>query len=524
MSRGRNPRLKRSNIETEYTEEMIREIAKCAADPIYFIENYVYIKHPVKGRVKFNLYEYQKEMIRIYQSERFAISCLPRQSGKTETTSAYFLWFAIFHEDKTILIASNKSDNAKEIISKVSYAYEELPDWLKPGIDESDWNKFSIKFETRSRIMATTTSADTGRGLSISILYCDEFAFVPLEIQQSFYTSIYPVISTGGKMFITSTPNGDIDLFAQLWRGALSGTNGYRSLSIKWSDVPGRDETFKEQTIAAFDIKRWLQEYECEFISSDRTLIDSMILQQIEAENEKLGVEPVFEINGQVFWKRIQKNSTYVVGVDVSEGLGEDYSVIEVFEFPSMVQVSEYRTNETSPVNLYGDIKNLLRYLDIYGGEIYWSLENNGIGQSIIALYEADENPPEAYFVSESGKDKKGFFTSGKSKPKSCLMLKEMVMSRSIKIASPTLLSELKSFVRRGGSYGAQKGATDDCVAATLIVLRIVEEMAAYDDGAYHKLYTTGLEKIEETSAEFWDEHDESTNDEEDDALPFIVI
>lgn len=525
MARNKNPRLKRANEQIEYTQEMIREIARCASDPIYFIENYVYIKHPVRGKTKFKLYQYQKDMIKLYEEERLVISCLPRQSGKTETTSAYFLWYAIFKEDKTILIASNKADNAKEIIGKVAYAYEELPDWIKPGISDN-WNKFSLQFETRSRIMAVTTSADTGRGLSISILYCDEFAFVPAEIQQQFYTSIFPVISTGGRMFITSTPNGDINLFAQLWRGAVNNINGYKSHSIKWMDVPGRNDSFKEKTIAAFGERKWLQEYECMFISSEHTLIDTFIINQIEEENKKFIINELFAINKQPFWKRVNRTSTYIVAADLSEGKGDDYSVIEVFEFPSMEQISEYRTNDTSQVELYSHLKNLLRYLEIYGGDIYFSVENNGLGQGIISLYEADENPPEkAYFVSESGKDKKGFFTSSKSKPKSCLLLKEMVSNRSIKIVSNQLLTELKSYIRKGGSYEAQVGATDDCIAATLIALRIMEEMASFDDNAYHKLYTSGLEKIEkmQETKEQWDEFGEEC-DEEYIPLPFIII
>lgn len=508
MSRSKNPRLKRSNVEIEYDLKMIQELERCKNDPIYFIENYVYIKG-MKGKALFKLFDYQKEMIKNYMTHSRNIVLASRQVGKTETSAAYILWFAIFHEEKTILIASNKSDNAKEIIGKVVYAYEELPDWIKPGIDENTWNKFSLQFENRSRIMAATTAVDTGRGLSIDLLYVDELAFVKAHIQDQFFTSILPTLASrvDGKMIISSTPNGDNNLFATLWRAAEAKIkDAFFATFVPWYSVPGRDEKYKAKMIAQFGERKWRQEFECEFLSADHTLIDTMILNQIEAENEKAGVEIKFKIGEQDFYKEISRTQSYIVGVDLSEGGGTDYSVVQVFEFPSLEQVAEYRTNSTSPAELYGHIKNVLRYLEHYAKDLYFSVENNGLGQAIVALYEVDEHPPEkAYFISESGKDKIGIFTSGKSKIKSCLLLKEMIIKRTMKIFSKTMISELKSYVRKAGSYQAQTGSTDDCIAATLIVLRIVEELASFDDNAYHKLYTAGLQEIEKMeSNEEW--------------------
>lgn len=502
MARSKNSRLKKANTQTEFTPELVQELLRCVNDPIYFIERYVYIRG-VDGKALFKMYEYQKDIIRAYLNNSHTIILASRQVGKTETSAAFILWFAIFHPDKFVLIASNKSDNAKEIIGKIVYAYEELPDWLKPGIDESSWNKFSIAFENKSRVLAATTAEDTGRGLAIDLLYVDELAFVKAHIQDTFYASIFPVLSSrvDGKMIISSTPNGDVNLFAELWRGAENDTNGFKSVRVPWYSTPGRTEEFKAKTIKKLGERKWLQEYECHFLSSDHTLIDTYVVNQIEERNKKDNIQFEFKIAEQGFWKKINKKSTYIVGVDVSQGLGQDYSVIEVFEFPSLEQVMEYRTNEDSPAQLYKYLKNILIYLDHYGGDVFFSVENNGLGQAIIAVYEADERAPNAMFISEKGKEKGrskvGFNTSGQSKPKSCLILKEMITRNSIKIYSEILLRELKSFVRKSGSYEAQTGATDDCIMATLIVLRILEEISSFDENAYQKLYTNGLEEIE---------------------------
>jgi hypothetical protein len=261
----RNPRLKKAGSISEYTPEMINELRKCKADPAYFARNYVMIKHAKRGKIKFNLYDYQVEMLRMYQDNRYNIILSARQTGKTETTCAYLLWFAIFHSDKTILVVSNKASNAKEMIGKIQYAYEELPEWLKPGIDDASWNKHECAFDNKSRIIAQSTSSDSGRGLSISLLYCDEFAFVRPHIQAEFWDSVSPTLATGGSCIISSTPNGDSNLFAELWRKAKlgAGDNVFKHKHVAWDAPPGRNDTFKRQQIAILGERKWRQEYEC---------------------------------------------------------------------------------------------------------------------------------------------------------------------------------------------------------------------------------------------------------------------
>jgi hypothetical protein len=517
MARGKNKNLKSPNQEMEYTHEQVEELKKCSQDPVYFIENYVRIQHPKKGDVPFKLYRYQKNMVRAYQENRYTVVLSARQTGKSVTSAAYLLWFAMFHFDKTILIASNKNANAMEMILRIRFAYENLPFWLKPGVKDDGWNKHEIGFDNNSRIVSTATSEDSGRGMAISLLFLDEFAFVKSSIQDEFWTSIAPTLSTGGSCIMTSTPNGDMNIYAQVWRGAIMGTNGYHPIHVKWDEPPGRDAKFKEEEIGRIGERRWQQEYECVFLSSDALLIDSLFLTTISPSIES--IVPKKTVNDVVLYEDIKPMTTYLVGVDPSTGNGEDYSVITVFEFPSMKQVGEYRSNTMSTNDLYGVLKNILKYMETKGASIYFSIENNGVGAGLIALYEADEEPLQiAEFISEVGKDKLGFTTTAKTKMRACVNLKEMLEKGNMEVRSKILLSELKSYVRHRGAYAAQPGATDDCISATLIVLRLIEEISSYEQAAFDKLYSGDFEEWDESD---WDGYDEGY-DEEDEGMPMI--
>lgn len=510
MARVKNPNVKKANQQHEYTPEQVRELELCAADPIYFINKYVKIQHPVLGAVNFDLHPYQEKIIRAFQGHRDCILLASRQVGKSTCASAYILWFAIFHFDKTILIASNKNKTAMEMISRIRFAYLNLPIWLKPGIKDDGWNKHNIYFDNESRIESTATSATSGVGMSISLLYLDEFAKVNPNIQEEFWGTIQPTLSTGGSCIITSTPNGDINIFAQLWRGASVGINEFFPLEIKWNEPPGRDEKFKQSEISKIGLRKWLQEYENNFLSSDALLIDSLALANLTEIVKNLA--PKFIIREVSFWKDILPNHTYLVGVDPATGSGKDFSVIEVYEFPSLEQVAEYRSNTMSSPQLYQVLRNILLYFEKKEATVYFSIENNGVGEGIIALFEADEHPPlTCEFVSEGGKERKGFTTTEKSKMRTCLNFKDMVEKATIKIKSKILLQEVKEYVRKRGSYSARRGSTDDCISATLIGIRLLEEIATYDQEAYNRLYAQ--------QNETWTEEDYN-NDETPD--PFV--
>ena len=276
----------------------------------------------------------------------------------SETSAAYLLWFAMFHFDKTILIASRSNDHAMEMIQRIRNSYERMPMWLKPGVNEDGWNKHNLGFDNGSRIMSTATSENAGRGFTISLLYLDEFAFVSPNIQEEFWASISPTLATGGNCIMTSTPNGDMDLFSNLWRGAnipsadpnsKAGHNGFRPIRVRWDEPPGRDEAYKEEQVAKLGMRKWMQEFECVFLSSDALLISSIFLANITPQIEK--VIPINIVNDVVMFREIQENGTYLIGIDPATGSGEDYSVITVFEFVFSFVVSIYKpASESSKV------------------------------------------------------------------------------------------------------------------------------------------------------------------------------
>ena len=509
----KNPYLKRANEQHEYTYEQVQELERCMNDSVYFIKNYCLIQHAVRGTVPFKLYDYQEEMLRIFQNNRQSIILSARQTGKSQTSAAYLLWFALFHSEKTVLIASNKNDNAMEMIFRIRFMYERLPHWLKAGLADDGWNKHSIGFDNGSRIISQATSENTGRGLAISLLFLDEFAFVRDSVQTEFWTSIAPTLATGGSCIITSTPNGDTNIFAQVWRGANNpspqnpeiGINGFKAMEVLWDRPPGRDENFKKVETAKIGELRWMQEYECKFLSSDPLLIDTVIISNLTGEIDK--IKPVGTNGEIVFYKYPQSGATYLIGMDCATGSGSDFTTLVAYEFPSMEQVAEWRSNTTSSVSSYHVLKKLLRIYERAEAMVYFTVENNGVGEAIIALYEADENPPDvAEFVSETGQKRRGMTTTGKSKMKACLQFKEMLERNNIHLRSKVLLHEIKNFVRKGGSYNAKVGSTDDLIMATVNAIRILEEISSYDQDAYDKMFSHAY--INDGDKDEWDDND----------------
>lgn len=543
---SKNPNVKKGLTQLSLSVDEAREFAKCAKDPLYFIQTYIYVRHPVKGQTLFKLYDYQRKLVKTYHTNKEVITLFPRQSGKSETSCAYLFWFSIFNEDKTVLITSNKHKNAREMISRIKYMYEHLPAFLKPGVTDDGWNALSLTFETGSRIISDATSESTGRGGSFSILYADETAFVRPAIQEEFWASISPTLATGGKLFLTSTPNGDSDLFANLWRGAMAGTNGFVPVTINWDEVPGRDEKFKEREISKNGILKWQQEFECRFVSSDPLLVDSVKAQQLKA------IPPITVNHGIKVWEQFASNDSIdisdidtvtkpsaafdnwyqtkqsdysshsggpaggrqcIITIDPGKGIGNDFTVIEVFSYPELCQMMEYRSNETRT----GDIYKILRYLwkkaKAADWDVLFTVENNGVGEGIVTLFENDDTLPDnVEIVSDEGRQL-GMNTSSSTKFQACRIFKEFVESNKLKIRSADLIREVKTYVQHKGSYAAQQGSTDDCVAATLLVCRVVKNLSSYDEDAYQKLYEVGE----------LDEEEQQLGEDDYDEMPIII-
>ena len=420
--------IKRPHQKQRYNAEQLREFAKCVdpvSGPLHFLRNYFYIQHTTKGKLKFDPWDYQKRLIDTYHNYRFSISMLPRQSGKTATAAGYILWYAMFVPDSTILIAAHKYSGAQEIMHRIRYGYEYCPDAIRAGV--TSYNRGSIEFDNGSRIISHATTENTGRGLSITLMYVDEFSHVRPSIASAFWTSISPTLATGGKAIITSTPNSDEDQFAQLWYGANQtkdafgnetdlGVNGFKAYRAYWWEHPERDEKWKKEEMGRIGEEKFRREIECEFIRDDETLIAPLKLTTM------MGEKPEFK-RGQIRWyKKPEKEYTYTVSLDPSLGTGGDPAAIEVFELPSMKQVAEWQHNKTpveAQVKILTDIVDFLHETTGTNTQIYYSIENNTVGEAgLLAIREIGEENIKGIFLSDRSsvgrtkKFRKGFTTT----------------------------------------------------------------------------------------------------------------
>jgi hypothetical protein len=492
---------KKANQQEQYTNEQIEELMKCM-DPengyLHFAAHYAFIQHPVKGKLLFHAFEYQVRLMETYHNHRFNVNMLPRQTGKTTCAAIYLIWYAMFHPDQTILIAAHKYTGAQEIMQRVRYVYECCPDYIRAGV--ISYNKGSIEFENGSRIVSATTTGNTGRGMSISLLYCDEFAFVAPNIAEEFWTSISPTLATGGRAIITSTPNSDEDTFATIWKQAEEkfdahgnetelGINGFKSFTCRWDEHPDRDEKWKEAELGRIGEERFRREYGCEFLVYDETLINSIYLANMQ------GSEVIMNM-GQVRWyKKINPKLSYIIALDPSMGTGGDYAAIQVVEAPTYQQVAEWRHNTTSIPQQVKVLKDIVQFIanNIDNvNSIYWSVENNSIGEAaLVVIADLGEEHIPGLFLSEPmikgrmRKYRKGFNTTHSSKINACSKLKTMVENNQLVIHSTPFISELKNFVASGSSFRGKQEESDDLISAMLLIIRMIAVLKDWDPKIY---------------------------------------
>jgi hypothetical protein len=493
--------IKKANKKEQYTEEQIADLMACM-DPesgyLYFAKKFAYIQHPVQGKLLYNPYDYQLGLMHSYHNFRFNINMMPRQTGKTTCASIYLAWYAMFIPDQTILVAAHKYTGAQEIMSRIRFVYESCPDHIRAGV--TSYNKQSIEFENGSRIVAQTTTGNTGRGMSISLLYCDEFAFVQPNIAEEFWTSISPTLATGGRAIITSTPNSDEDTFATIWKQAENkfdehgneqelGANGFHSFIAHWSEHPDRDEEWKVAEVGRIGEEKFRREYGCEFLVFDETLINSIKLAAME------GVNPILNMGQTRWYKKPTNQFTYCIALDPSMGTGGDNAAIQVFELPSYEQVAEWQHNQTAIPGQIRVLSDICKYIEQETKNpqgIYWSVENNGLGEAALIVINdfGEENIP-GLFVSEPmrkghvRKFRKGFNTTHSTKVTACSRLKTMLENDRMTINSKPLLSELKGFIATNTSFQAKSGMSDDLVSATLLALRMITVLKDWDPRVY---------------------------------------
>lgn len=451
-----NNNVKRDGVNQEWTEDLVREYAKCMDDAVYFSKTYCKVISLDRGLVPFRLYPYQEKMFGHFNDNRFNIVLACRQSGKSISACAYLLWFALFHPEKTIAILANKGATAREMLSRITLMLENVPFFLQPGCKAL--NKGSIEFSNNSRIIAAATSGSSIRGLSVNLLYLDEFAFV--ERASEFYTSTYPVVSSGKdtKVIITSTANGIGNMFYQIWQGAIQGVNEFKPFRVDWWDVPGRDEEWKEQTIKNTSKLQFDQEFGNTFFGTGDTLISGECLMKLRSKDP----EVVMENGDLLIYEAVQKNHEYIMCVDVSKGRGQDYSTFNIIDITSkpFKQVAVYRNNRISPI-LYPDL--IYKYAKLFN-EAYVIIESNDQGAMVAKGLYYDIEYENIHVESAIKANAIGIEITRKSKRIGCSSFKDLIETNKIEIYDENTILEISTFVAKGTSYEASDGNHDDLV------------------------------------------------------------
>ena len=449
-----NPQVKRDGVAEEWTKEKIKEYQKCMGDPAYFCRKYVKVVHLDRGLVNFNLYPYQEKMFEHFESNRFSIVLACRQSGKSISSVGYLLWYALFHPEKTIAILANKGATAREMLARVTLMLENLPFFLQPGCKAL--NKGSLEFSNNSRIIAAATSGSSIRGMSVNLLFLDEFAFV--ERAAEFYTSTYPVISSGKdtKVIITSTANGIGNQYEKIWTGAVQGVNEYKPFRVDWWDVPGRDEEWKRQTIANTSQLQFDQEFGNTFFGTGDTLINAETLMGLRSSNPT----SVLEGGDCLVYSEPVKGHEYIMTVDVSKGRGQDYStfnVIDITERP-FKQVCTYRNNTISPL-LFPNI--IYKYANLYN-ESWVVVEANDQGTVVCNGLYYDLEYENLHTSSAVKANSLGIEMNRKVKRLGCSSIKDILENNKLTIVDENTILEVSTFIARGQSYEASDGNHDD--------------------------------------------------------------
>jgi len=461
-----NPNLKRANVQIEFTPEQIQEYARCMDDPAYFIETYIQIVNIDKGLVPFKLYPFQRDMVQTFHTNRFSICKLPRQSGKSTTIIAYLLHYCLFNPTVNVAILANKAAVARDLLGRLQLAYEHLPKWLQQGV--MTWNKGSLELENGSKILASATSSSAVRGGSYNIIFLDEFAYVPNNIAEQFFSSVYPTISSGktSKVMMVSTPHG-MNMFYKMWNDAEHGRNSYVPIEVHWSEVPGRDEKWREETIKNTSEQQFNVEFECEFLGSVNTLIHPTKLKALSHR------EPIRSNAGLKVYENPLPEHAYVLIADVSRGITSDYSafvVMDVSQIPYR-QVAVYRDNEIKPMNfpqiihrisnVYNLAHTLVEINDI-GGQVADALQFDLEYDNMIMTTMHGRNGQIAGGGFSGKKAQLGVRTTKALKKVGCSNFKTMLEGDKIFIQDFDTIVELSSFVSKGQSWEGEEGSTDD--------------------------------------------------------------
>lgn len=479
-----NLKIKKDGVTMRFSPEMIEEYQKCKDDIVYFAKNYIKIVHVDDGLIPFDMYDFQEDLINNINDNRFSISLCSRQIGKSITTVAWMLHFILFNDYKRLGIIANKGATARKILGKLKLAYENLPHWLQSGVKE--WNKGSIELENGCIIEASSTSGDAVRGDSLSALFIDEAAFIDDNLWEEFYTSVYPTISSGKttKIILVSTANG-MNHYHKLWKDAVNGRSSFSPFEVNWRAVPGRDEAWREETIGNTSEEKFDQEHENQFLGSSDTLIGSTYLKSMVAE------DPIKRQDKNYYvYEEVKENHKYFISVDCGQGLGLDFSVVNVFDITTYPfrQVALFRDNNISPLFLPTVILNIATKYN----KAWVLIENNDIGSQVVSDFNFDleyENIISLRTLNEKSKLRLGMRTTKRTKAIGCSVFKELVRDQKLILQDQASITEVSTFVKKGNSYEAQTGKNDD------IVMTIVNMSYATTTTQFEDIHNFNIQK-----------------------------
>jgi hypothetical protein len=505
-----NPNLKKANTQIQFTEEQIIEFLKCKEDPVYFAKNYIKIVSLDHGLVPFKMYPFQEKLVKNFHENRFNICKMPRQTGKSTTCVSYLLHYAVFNDNVNIAILANKASTARDLLGRLQLAYENLPKWMQQGI--ISWNKGSLELENGSKISSNSTSSSAVRGGSYNVIFLDEFAFIPNHIADDFFASVYPTISSGQstKVIIVSTPRG-MNHFYRMWHDAERGKNEYVPTDVHWSEVPGRDEAWKAQTIANTSEQQFKVEFECEFLGSVNTLINASKLRNLAYD------DPIKRNAGLDIYEHPKEEHNYLITVDVARGLGNDYSAFVVFDitnFPYKI-VGKYKNNEIKPMLFPSIIHEVAK-----GYNDAWLLiEVNDIGDQVASILHFDLEYDNVLMCAMRGragqivgsgfsgkKSQLGVRMTAAVKKLGCSNLKTLLEDDKLLTVDYDIISELTTFSQKHNSFEAEEGCNDDLAMCLVIFSWLVaqdyfKEMT--DNDVRKRIYEEQKNQIEQDMSPF---------------------
>lgn len=491
--------VKKPADERMMTKEEAAEWIRCAEDINYWAENYVWVTAP-EGLTLFKPRTYQDRIIRLIQKERYSIIQSGRQTGKTETLAVLIVHSTIFRPDYRVGVSSYTQPNTDDFRDRIGAIYENLPAWMKPAVRL--YNSKKIHFVHNSVIMFQVTSAKTFRGKSLHMIVLDELAHVEPKVADDFFTALLPSMTGAGtaaktKLVIISTPAGTSGKFAEYWYGALAGENGFGYTKVEYEEIPNRGEEFERQMLTKMSRNKFNQEFRCMMISDKGTLINSQFLEKVKTR------DPFDQFRDMRIYVESLENRKLMMAADVAEGIGQDNHAFQVFDVDTLEQVAEYHNNVANQTAYVKDIIRCIEYMFNKGAaEIYYGVENNGVGNGVLRLLESSENGAlqRAYMISNDGGIKKnGLVTSSKTKAEGCAMFKDLMEMERLTIHSAKLKNELQFFVKQGNTFKAERGMKDDMVMACIIMMNLLKELSNYEDEAYSHVH-----EIDDSDDEGW--------------------